>query len=142
MSASRQSFSSRYFHRLRVVLAEDSIVARIGIRCLLQRCSDIRVVGEAGSGEEVIELVRRLAPDVAVLDWEMPGLAGEEVLARLAGWFPLGRVMVLAPDLDPNRAQAAMAAGVGALVTIPQSADEAMLVGTVRRLAHRAWRNA
>jgi DNA-binding NarL/FixJ family response regulator len=67
----------------RVVLADDHAKIRAGIRSLLQNTSDIVVVGEARDGQEALEMVKELAPDVLVLDMEMPLMNGSEVAARL-----------------------------------------------------------
>ena len=64
---------------IRVVLADDHPVARAGIRKFLEKEADIQVVGEASSGEEALELIKELSPDVLVLDMEMPGMKGVDV---------------------------------------------------------------
>jgi DNA-binding NarL/FixJ family response regulator len=68
---------------IRVILADDHPVVRAGIRTLLQQADDITVVAETGNGSEVFQLVERLAPDVLLLDMQMPGLSGVEVAMRL-----------------------------------------------------------
>ena len=68
---------------IRVILADDHPVVRTGIRTLLQQAEDILVVAETGNGSEVFNLVEQLAPDVLLLDMEMPGLSGVEVAMRL-----------------------------------------------------------
>jgi DNA-binding NarL/FixJ family response regulator len=68
---------------IRVVLADDHVVVRIGIRNLLSRSPDITVIGEASNGVEAIQLVNELRPDVLLLDMEMPELDGVEVARRL-----------------------------------------------------------
>jgi DNA-binding NarL/FixJ family response regulator len=68
---------------IRVILADDHVVVRIGIRNLLSRSADISVIGEASNGVEAIQLVNELKPDVLLLDMEMPELDGVEVARRL-----------------------------------------------------------
>jgi DNA-binding NarL/FixJ family response regulator len=68
---------------IRVILADDHVVVRIGIRNLLSRSTDISVIGEASNGVEAIQLVDELKPDVLLLDMEMPELDGVEVARRL-----------------------------------------------------------
>jgi DNA-binding NarL/FixJ family response regulator len=68
---------------IRVVLADDHAVMRIGIRNLLSRSPDIEVVGEGSNGLEAIELVNKFKPDVLVLDMEMPIMDGVEAARRL-----------------------------------------------------------
>ena len=68
---------------LRVVLVDDEPLGRERIRTLLGREAGITVIGEAASGEEGLELIRRLKPDLVFLDVQMPGLTGFGVLERL-----------------------------------------------------------
>ncbi len=68
---------------IRIVLADDHPVVRRGIRSMLEKASDLLVVGEAGDGDEALRLVDHLAPDVLLLDMEMPGKTGLEVARRL-----------------------------------------------------------
>jgi two-component system response regulator DegU len=69
--------------KTRVVLADDHEVVRKGIRNLLRKAADIVVIGEASDGSEAIRLVNQLKPDVLLLDIEMPGLNGVDVVRRL-----------------------------------------------------------
>lgn len=69
--------------KTRVVLADDHDIVRKGIRNLLRRASDIVVVGEASNGNDAIRLVNQLQPDVLLLDIEMPGMNGVDVVRRL-----------------------------------------------------------
>jgi DNA-binding NarL/FixJ family response regulator len=68
---------------IRVVIADDHPVARAGIRKFLEKEPDIQVIGEASSGEEALQLVDELSPDVLLLDMELPGIRGTEVARKL-----------------------------------------------------------
>jgi DNA-binding NarL/FixJ family response regulator len=68
---------------IRVLLVDDHPVVRLGIRHLLDGEPDISVVGEAGDGFEAMRLVRDLTPDVVLLDMEMPGMNGSDVVQRM-----------------------------------------------------------
>ena len=70
--------------RIRVVLADDQVLVRAGIRILLETSPDVTVVGEADDGESALALVRELRPDVVLMDIRMPGLDGLAATARIA----------------------------------------------------------
>lgn len=69
--------------RIRVVLADDQELVRAGLRMMLEREADLTVVGEADSGEQAIELVRSLRPDVVLMDIRMPGCGGIAATERI-----------------------------------------------------------
>ncbi len=68
---------------IRVLLVDDHALVRTGIRKILEAVPDIDVVGEADSGEAGVELTRRLAPDVVLMDKHMPGIGGVEAMRRI-----------------------------------------------------------
>jgi NarL family two-component system response regulator LiaR len=81
--------------KIRVLLAEDHIVVREGTRELLRREQDMEVVGEAGDGEEAIELATKLQPDVVVMDIAMPKVNGIEATKRIKELYPSTAVLIL-----------------------------------------------
>lgn len=97
-----------------VLLVDDHPVVREGLRGMLDAESDLRVVGEAGSGEEALALVPAWEPDVVLMDLRMPGLDGVATTRRLLQEQPKRRVVVLTTyetDADILRAVEAGAAG-------------------------------
>ena len=70
--------------KIRIILADDHSIMRIGIASLLSREKDMEVVGEAENGEEAVALVRELKPDVVIMDLMMPGLSGAEATRQIA----------------------------------------------------------
>lgn len=86
--------------KIRVLLADDHPVVRTGLRTLLERASDIVVVAEAQTGAEVLALVEETAPDVLVLDMEMPDLSGVEVAKQLRAANASVRILVLSAHAD------------------------------------------
>ena len=61
---------------IRVVIAEDHLMVRAGIRALLEKAGDIHVMGEASNGQEAIEMIQELDPDVLIMDIMMPRMNG------------------------------------------------------------------
>ncbi|MFH0809739.1 MAG: response regulator transcription factor [Pseudomonadota bacterium] len=87
--------------KIRILLAEDHVVVRQGTRQLLEREDDLEVVGEAGDGEEAIELANKLKPDVVVMDIAMPKVNGIEATKAIKAASPTTAVLILtAYDYD------------------------------------------
>jgi DNA-binding NarL/FixJ family response regulator len=81
--------------KIRVLLAEDHVVVREGTRELIRREQDMEVVGEAGDGEEAIELATKLRPDVVIMDIAMPRVNGIEATKRIKEQLPTTAVLIL-----------------------------------------------
>ncbi|MGI5215274.1 response regulator [Plantactinospora sp. CA-290183] len=100
--------------RLRIILADDHTVMRAGLVALLASEPTIDIVGEAGDGRAAIELVKRVEPDVALLDLRMPILDGVAATAEILAVRPRTRVLILTTydtDADIERAVEAGATG-------------------------------
>ncbi|MBE0643179.1 MAG: response regulator transcription factor [Bacteroidetes bacterium] len=69
--------------RISVVIADDHPIVRAGLRLMIDKAADIRILGEAGDGEEALEMIEAQRPDVALLDIEMPKNTGLDVLRDL-----------------------------------------------------------
>jgi NarL family two-component system response regulator LiaR len=81
--------------KIRVLLAEDHVVVREGTRELVQRERDMEVVGEAGDGEEAIELTSKLRPNVVIMDIAMPKVNGIQATKRIKELCPATAVLIL-----------------------------------------------
>jgi DNA-binding NarL/FixJ family response regulator len=89
-------------HVIRILLVDDHALVREGTRRLLETEKDVEVVAEASSGEEAIELVRSLLPDIAVMDISMPGIGGIEATRAIKKDCPETAVLILsAYDDEP-----------------------------------------
>jgi DNA-binding NarL/FixJ family response regulator len=96
---------------IRVVIADDHHLVRQGLRALLERASDIEVVGEAADGQEALEAVERLLPDVLVLDIAMPHLNGVEAVGRLRDLKVKTRALILSMYSDETLVRQALRNG-------------------------------
>ena len=119
---------------LTVVVADDHVFVRAGLRAMLERASDIEIVGEAEAGDAALELVRRLRPDVLLTDLQMPGRGGLELVATLTAEGTATRAIVLSAHLDA--AAMAAAARAGAAGSLSKDVEQSALVAAVRA-AHR-----
>jgi DNA-binding NarL/FixJ family response regulator len=96
---------------VRVLIADDHPLFREGMRGRLDRVADVAVVGEAASGDEAVELARKLEPDVILMDIKMPGLNGIEATREILRASPHVGVLVLTMFEDDDSVFAAMRAG-------------------------------
>jgi DNA-binding NarL/FixJ family response regulator len=102
--------------RLRVLLVDDHDLFRTGLRNLLEE-QGVQVVGEAASGSDALRIVREIAPDVVVMDLNMPGISGVEATREITSIAPLTRVVVLTiSDQDDDVMDAIVAGACGYLV--------------------------
>ncbi len=115
---------------IRVLIAEDQSMVRGALRALLDLEDDIEVVAEVGRGDEVVAAVREHAPDVALLDIEMPGRDGIEAARELAGAVPACRAVILTTFGRPGFLRRAME--VGAAGFLVKDAPVAELAAGIR----------
>ncbi len=110
--------------RIRVLLVDDHVVVRAGIRQFLEQVTDIQVIGEASNGREACNLIERDHPDVAVLDIQMPEMSGIEVTRWVrAQRLSTGILILTAYDDDPY-VLAVLQAGANGYVLKTAGPDE------------------
>ena len=103
--------------KIRVLLADDHTLVRMGLKMLLSAADGFTVVGEAENGEEAVRQAASEQPDVVVMDLSMPVLNGTEATRRIRTSRPETRVLILTTFADPEEISAALAAGAaGALL--------------------------
>lgn len=110
--------------RLRVLIADDHPVYRQGLAEAVKRRLDLELVGEAASGLEALESIRRLEPDVAVLDMKMPALDGMEVMRAVAEEELASKVLFLSGYLHSEAVYHAIEAGAGGYLSKDSGAEE------------------
>lgn len=111
---------------INVMLVDDHAVVRMGFRLLLEGSPDIKVVGEAESGEEACRKYPELKPDVVVMDISMPGIGGLEAIDRILAREPSARILVLSAHEDAMHARRVLKAGAAGYLT-KRSAAEALM---------------
>jgi DNA-binding NarL/FixJ family response regulator len=128
--------------RIRVVLADDHPVIRSYMRKALLRDPDIRVVGEASTGTQTVEMVSELEPDVVLLDVEMPGLSGIEVTARLHDQGVEIPILIISSHDDANLILALFQHGIAGYIVKDEAPSQ--IVPAVRAVTqgHSGWLSA
>lgn len=96
---------------IRVIIAEDHHLVREGIRALLERSSDIEVVGQAQDGQEAVEQALRLKPDVIVMDWSMPRMNGNQATEQIRAQHLRTQVVILSMYSDEAIVRQALRCG-------------------------------
>lgn len=107
-----------------VLLVEDHFLARIALRSVLAGHPQIRVIGEAGDGEQGLAMYRTLRPDVMLLDLRLPGTSGFEVLTRVRREFAAARVVVLSNYQGSEDVYRAVRSGAAGYLTKDASGQE------------------
>ena len=118
---------------IRVFLIDDHALVRVGMRMILSAETDIDVVGEADNGEDGLQQVRRLKPDVVLCDLHLPGISGLEVTERIARGMQGTRVIVVSVLEDGPMPRRLIDAGASGYVG--KGGDSAELLRAVRDVA-------
>jgi DNA-binding NarL/FixJ family response regulator len=109
----------------RILLADDHLILRQGLRALLRRHSDMEIVAEAGDGQEAVALAEELSPDVVVMDVAMPGVDGLEATRQILAVRPLTRIVIFSVySADRPLITACFRAGAAGYLPKEDSFDE------------------
>src|SRR5579862_6415190 len=109
---------------IRILVAEDHLVARVGVTAIVNLQPDMTVVAEASNGQQAVEFYRKFLPDVALLDMRMPGMSGVEAAAAIRAEFPHARMIALTTYGGDEDIRRALSAGVQAYLTKDVLHDE------------------
>jgi DNA-binding NarL/FixJ family response regulator len=118
---------------IKVLLADDHALVRCGIRALLERISDVEIVGEAASGVEALRLIEQRKPDVALVNISMPELNGLETAARAIKEHPRTRIIIFSMHADEEYVRRALLLGASGYLV--KTADRAELELAIRAVA-------
>ncbi len=109
---------------INIVLADDHVLVRKGIKSMLELDTEIRVVGEAGTGQEALERAKTLKPDILVLDIRMPEMNGLEAAAQLSQYAPGTRAVILSMHDSEEYVVQALKAGAHGYLLKDTDKDE------------------
>jgi DNA-binding NarL/FixJ family response regulator len=116
MMSTPASVDQRPLEDVRVLIVDDHDLFRTGLRNLLEG-EGVQIIGEASAGQEALKIVRELAPDVVVMDLNMPGMGGVEATRHISTIAPLTRVLMLTiSDQDNDVIDAILAGACGYLL--------------------------
>ena len=116
-----------------VLLADDHVLVRAGIRTLLEKIPNVKVVAEAASGREALEMVKTELPDLVLMDIAMADLNGLEALSRIAKDFPDVKVMILSAHANEEYVIRALRSGAaGYMLKDAAMAELELAVSSVR----------
>ena len=119
--------------KIRILVADDHAIVRVGLVTLLGRVPDFEIVGEASNGAVAVSKSLKLAPDVVVLDLVMPKMDGVEATAALHEKLPDAKVLILTSfGTSEDLSRALNAGATGAIL---KNAANSELVSTIRRVA-------
>ena len=110
--------------KIRILVAEDHLVARVGVVTIVNMQPDMTVVAEAANGQQSVEMYRAHQPDVSLLDLRMPGMGGVEAAIAIRSEFPGARMIALTTYGGDEDIRRALAAGVQAYLTKDVLHDE------------------
>jgi DNA-binding NarL/FixJ family response regulator len=109
---------------IRILIAEDHLIARVGVKTILNTQPDMSVVAEAANGAQAVELHRQHRPDITLMDMRMPGTSGQEAIIAILAEQPLARVIALSTYGGDEEIRRALNSGVRAYLTKDVLHDE------------------
>jgi DNA-binding NarL/FixJ family response regulator len=118
---------------IRILIVDDQVITRQGLRILLATTPGIEVIGEAANGAEVIELAASLQPDVILMDLKMPGINGIEATRRIHRMNPHIALLVITMFADDTSVFPAIRAGASGYLL--KDADQTELVRAIQTVA-------
>src|SRR6202795_250002 len=116
--------SSDRLHQIRIVIADDHPVVRIGVRNMLQSDASLEVLGEASDGDEAITQTLELEPDILLLDLQMPRLPGLEAMRAIMSRSPRVKIIMLTSTISTQQIIEALQIGARGIVLKDSVAED------------------
>ena len=110
--------------QIKILLVDDHAVVRVGFKMLIEAEADIKVIGEAESGEVAVKLFQELKPDIIVMDITMPGIGGLEAIDRIMAKDKNTKILVLSAHEDSVHPKRVLNAGAMGYLTKRSAAEE------------------
>ena len=117
----------------RIMIADDHTIMRNGLKQLIEFDPHLQVVAEAENGGQVLENLRNVEVDLVLLDMSMPGISGEDLIARIHGHYTKLPILVLSMHNEPQIAQRALKAGAAGYLTKDHNAET--LLAAINKVA-------
>ena len=118
--------------KINIVLADDHVLVRKGIKAMLETDTDIQVIGEANNGAEALEAAKKLRPDILVLDIRMPEMNGLEAAAKLDAYSPSTKAVIL--SMHDSEEYVLQALDSGAYGYLLKDTDKSEFVKALRQV--------
>lgn len=118
--------------KITIVLADDHVLVRNGIKAMLESDPDLAVVGEAGTGEDALAAARKLRPDILVLDIRMPAMTGLEAVALLRDYSAMTRAVIL--SMHDSEEYVLQALHAGAFGYLLKDADKEEFIRALKQV--------
>lgn len=123
---------------VRILLADDHVLIRHGIKNIIKTCDSLRVVGEASSGEELMRILGLTEVDLIILDISMPGIGGMEVIGMVKKKYPLVKILMLTMYRNKQYFYNAMSAGADGYL-MKDDSDNELLVAIDKVLTGKSY---
>lgn len=120
-------------NKIKILIADDHAVVRIGLTALLNAEKDMQVVGQAKDGDEAVSEALATQPDVIIMDLRMPTTSGDIATQRLRDRLPSAKVIILTSYGEADGVAHALEAGASGAIS--KTAEDAVLVSVIRRVA-------
>lgn len=118
---------------IRILIADDHAIVRTGLRQIFEQIADLEVTGEVANGSELLECLPLGAPDLLIMDMDMPGISGSELIRHVKEKWPRLPILILSMHNEPKIALRALKAGASGYITKDSNLD--ILLPAIRAVA-------